>query len=247
MSATPVTLTVLSEDRGPRGQEVVAHFAREVVRRIAPASDSRRIRHEPMPDGLVGTAVLANQWRSEEPRDNRIVVALRKYLATQLAQQASVVFFHFDADVVWGDYSRCVTRSQFARLIVEPVRLILIGKLGTSAAAGACMQRLVEVVPCYSIEAWTYQNQELLLELCRAHCRGRHAPLYNRWAANPAELDEVVRPKRLACVSNKRNLVLMETQFPWARLLSVGKSFAALVESVGAREEILAALATIES
>ena len=174
------------------------------------------------------------------PGDQRAIVALRKYLATRLGLPDSLVFFHFDGDVTWATRTASINREQFNRRVVQPVETLLAGIIGQSAAA-VRMRRLIEVVPFYSIETWTYQNTSVLVGICSRHCgaiASKHAKLYRSWASAPTLLDEVAKPKDVCCVANRCNLELVDNHFPWTRLSAAGKSFAAVVADAQQREEV---------
>jgi hypothetical protein len=242
--ASSVTITVLTEDSENWGQLVLKRFAKQIVKLINPQCQTQLIRFEPTPQAA-RTATMANKWRSRAQRDHMAIVSLRRFLATKLAQADSLVFFHFDADVTWARRDQCLTREQFAVLIKPQIRLLLQGRGRSLDDVALCMQRLIEIVPHYSIEAWTYQNNDALLRACRTHCgpqHPQHAALYETWATDPGCLDEIAMVKRQACVSNKKNLQLVESGFPWDRLMQVRKSFFAVVAQAQSRNPVVEAI-----
>jgi hypothetical protein len=161
------------------------------------------------------------------------------------------VFFHFDGDVPWSRKKECRTREQFTKEILDQLALILREKTRTRPGLNdneiqLCLSRLVCVVPYYSIEAWTYQNTERLVHICKRYCGHKHAQhtkKYEPWLRNPNELDEVTKPKDNCCLGGKYNHELVSTSFPWARLAAAKKSFADFVNELQRRPEVVSILA----
>lgn len=195
--------------------------------------------------------MVANRWESQSPRDQPDIVALRKRLATLIAQERSLVFFHFDGDLSWSKRSGFQRRDRFKDGIVDKVRLILEGAgnlpLRSKDQVDQCLARLMTVVPFYSIEAWVFHHREKMLEVCRRHCgakHGQHAHSCGEWLNAPAQLEELEQIKERWCLRDGYNFHLVsDPSFPWAQLRRVGKSYSAFVNELGANSEAVRVLA----
>lgn len=222
-----ISITILTEDSGRDGSMVVERFARRLIRYVCPAAETNRITVDPTERAIAKGAVGGNRWRSKAPGDRFAIVSMLKHLATKLAQSWSLVFFHYDADVVWGTVTP--TAAQFDTLVRARVRTILLDQFPEDVeAVDAWLTRLVEVVPHYSIEAWAYQNTTVLRRECARSHGSAHDSVYAVWESDPALLDDVHQPKNASCAGSKFNLECLDTGFPWQRLVAANKSFVAI-------------------
>ncbi|MEM9453534.1 MAG: hypothetical protein AAGF11_05095 [Myxococcota bacterium] len=108
----------------------------------------------------------------------------------------------------------------------------------------ARLRRICPITPYYSIEAWLYQNLDLVRDACRRRC-GRHFALIDEWENDRALLEEVIKPKEQLCVGSTMNEELAKalTSQLAKTLDELGQSFHATVECLEACPGLSEALA----
>jgi hypothetical protein len=236
---------MFTEDGSRRARDTMFAFVTHAARQAAPLCQTHKLKVAPGDRAFEKHVVFGNNWRSHRPDDQRAKVVLRQYIATSIARARSLVFFHFDGDVPWGRRSACLTLMQFKDEILDKVELILQRSGLSAAEASRCLQRIVSVIPFYSIEAWVYQNTKGVTDLCRKHCGHRHTHhtrVYREWQSKPEVLDELDKPKTRCCLGSRHNHDLVSRDFPWERLNQARKSFVQFVEDLKNRAEVVSLL-----
>jgi hypothetical protein len=153
----------------------------------------------------------------------------------------------------WRDRDSSENTEKFKELIWEKVRLIIQmplekqanGKTDAAsidAQARQRMERLKQVVPFYSIEAWLFQNIREAIRLCETHHSGRDVMKFRAWEQERSALDEVMKPKEAVCQGAKHNLTLASQGFPAREARGAGKSFASVVQMLSQDAELREAL-----
>ncbi len=106
------------------------------------------------------------------------------------------------------------------------------------------MERLLLLVPFWSIEAWVYQNADEAITVCREKDQGSHVETFEKWAHNRGDLDEMESPKTKSgtCLGQKFNAKLAENGYPARDVYEVNKSFAKAVDGFRACEALHEAL-----
>lgn len=169
-----------------------------------------------------------NRWKSNSERDADSTRRLCAGIATRLAL-GDLVVFHYDADVTWSKQKSSDNVSTFARKI----RNAVVQQL-TAAAQRAnrpeewistCSAALIELVPHYSIESWTYQATEAGTKLCAQLGAVNDAKRFELWSSDRGLLDEISQPKELTCLKNSHNVELASS-IPFDEVIRVGKSLA---------------------
>lgn len=249
-----LSILLLTEDSGRDGDAVLRALLGRLLRRVVDGADISPERWEPA-TAAARAAVQGNAWKSPRRRD---LVALRQYIAGKLSEPGGFVFFHFDGDRPYAERATSENAAKFEAMIRAPVRTILEGpppkrrERRTPAPPAVApeaverrLERLIAVVPFYSVEAWLYQNTERALEHCRANprCRGGCAARLAAWAADRGALDEVRRPKEQLCFAAAHNRDLAESSPPIAAILAARTSLHDLFARLQACEALTERLA----
>lgn len=159
-----------------------------------------------------------NGWREHRLYSER--VSFIKQLADQLAKSEGVILFHYDGDKPWARRSEAEIPPVFDSLIRKKVVELLSYRRQPADAH----QRLVEVVPFYSLEAWFYQATEQAMSLCTDKHQSKHHAFWQSFVVDRTSLDEHEKPKDNECLSDTANLELAQA-FPVVEALKVQKSF----------------------
>jgi len=110
-----------------------------------------------------------------------------RYLARKIAEPGGFVVFHYDGDERWSERAESPARAQFDREIRRRVEQVLSASRMPREVIARHLARLIECVPFYSLEAWTYQATARAIALCReevclrdAHNAdlGKHVPVW---------------------------------------------------------------------
>lgn len=228
MSATRATLLLLTEDSGKDAAATHEALVRAMLHLIAPGHDGGALAIEPANDAQ-REAMRGNGWDSTSAEGRPRRIALVRSIATRLCQSnLHVVLFHYDGDRPWSDRNSCPRHAVFERCIVTPVKQLILHR--TAEQRDRAIERLVTIVPFYSVEAWLYQNTAAALRLCAHHHRSQHFVAIRRLSSDRGALDQMRKPKEVVCLSDKYNLELATQGFPANEVFAVGKSFHAAVE-----------------
>jgi hypothetical protein len=145
------------------------------------------------------------------------------------------VLCHLDADRAWSHRPRrsdIEVVREFSKYLIGlaalPTRKVTA--LNTpEALQRAAKERLLYIIPYYSIESWLYHNVDLALRLCQEKYQGRSVEDFLHWREHPGELDDKLKPKDSTCLCSKHNRELAEQDYPTKRVYDIGKSFQATV------------------
>lgn len=222
---------VLSEDGANRATETVCKILDKLLLRRSP--DGRELRYIPTVERIVREACVANKWKSSEMRDYRAKTALIRTIATRLTN--GVVVFHYDGDSTWSNRTASVTGKQFEREVRTRVAQLLSGLDDVSRRDA--LGRLVEAVPFYSVEAWTYQATALAVQICENQYQGRDSRFFREWETDRAALDDVAKIKNVTCLRSNHNHELAQA-IPTREVLALGSSLAGLNETLSTLENL---------
>lgn len=237
----PITLVVLTEDAAVAARPTLRALVHRMARLVDRACETQRIDFEPT-TGAESAAMHANRWKSRAPADHGAVVGLRRAIATHLAR-GHIVLFHFDADRPWRERDRSENRRRFELSIVAAVRQAVAAKPVLAPRVDTILAGLEAIAPCYSIEAWLYQNTPEAVRLCREEHGGRDVARFEEWAADRTLLDDVSQPKEQVCLRSRHNAELASRAYPAEVVYAVGRSFAATVDALKACAPLCAGLA----
>jgi hypothetical protein len=222
-----LTVYALSEDSAGDAHAVIASLVRASLRLLHPGARLDRARFEP--DAPGHAAVKANRWKSHARADQRHRVDLLRTLATNLSRSDCLVVFHFDGDTPWAERERSENVRKFHDELVLGVRRVLRDCGLEPERAERALRRLVAFVPHYTLESWLYQNTAVAIALCQQRRTTDEVAVFEAWARDRPQLDEVEQPWKLVSLGKGHNAALAAS-FPANEVYAVGKSFAASVE-----------------
>src|SRR5262249_49772005 len=107
------------------------------------------------------------------------------------------------------------------------------------------MSRLIEIVPHYCIEAWTYQHTKVARSICIERC-GRHLETIDGFTGDRGALDEIEKPwdssQLDTCLGKKHNMQLAGPGYPAEDVFLAEKSFHDTVSRMHACPDLTRAL-----
>ncbi len=213
-----LSVLVLTEDSASSAGGVLAALVRRMFQFLVPDIQTQLLDFEPPEDGL-RRVISANRWKSASSEYHRLRLDLVRTVATFLARSNSFVVFHYDGDVPYSEKCGCPHDDRFLRHIVTPVRALLASKNGLDV--DAAISRLLVVRPFYCIEAWLYQNYDILRGLVASH----EYDTVTAWSDTPGIVEEVVRPWEHLSVGKSANALLAEKSFPTSSVFAAQRSF----------------------
>ncbi|HEX2568157.1 MAG TPA: hypothetical protein VH877_01280 [Polyangia bacterium] len=242
-----LSVLILSEDKANNSFDTVLGLTRTALRLVDPAHDPRRIRFEPLADEGLRRLIWGNGWKSQQREDRkRIVDVVRRIAGTINEQRPGFVVFHVDGDQAWSDPRTCENQVQFEALVMRRVRKLLEASGGKRTLGPRPLHRIERLflfMPYYSIEAWTYQNTVEAKRILHAEHYGQYIYRFDEWEAHRERLDEVLKPKaEIPKFEDRYNHRLASSGYPADAVYGVGKSFAALVDTMRRCEDLCAAL-----
>jgi hypothetical protein len=238
---------LLSEDSGKHWPTVQQRIVRLLLRSIDEEADLHRVSFDPIDDQSVRRALRANRWR-EHKKDGPFEESFRLLLAsiaTHVAQSTNFCAFHYDGDRPWAARSTSTSDADFERIVRARLRHFIAQRLETNGVAPEerdervqrMLDRVLPVVPCYSIEAWLFQNTAALRVACESRSaeanvvRACHEQC-GAWEADRALLDEVEQVKEQVCAKDSANdaLAASLTNSVFDAVIAADKSLAATRE-----------------
>lgn len=237
---------LLTEDSGERAFATFEALARKILHLLGEPCDLSRVVFE-RADERGRAAMGFNAYKSTSPRDHGKQLDLANAIATRLLRGDEVfVFVHVDGDRRWSERGPtpplCDNQRLFEANVLRRVRAQLEqrGQLER-------LERLLYVLPFWSVEAWLYQNTAEALKICAEHDPRHERDLsrFQNWAAEPAAIDEVERPKHAAQTFQDRYNARLARSFPAGKAYSLGLSFAYTVDRMKASAPLTEALARV--
>lgn len=216
------SIALLSEDRSEttwRGLKVILE---KLLRRFEDDGFSARVEVLPS-DPSVRPVLIANRWRNTTGVYESEKRELSRYIARKISEPGGFVVFHYDGDTIWSKRARSQGLAQFERELRTRVEQWLASFRLPSDEIARRMRRLVECVPFYSIEAWTYQATDRAMAICREKYRGLDVEKFESWGADRTRLDEVMKPKTETCLRDEHNEDLARHLAP-ADVVQAGRS-----------------------
>jgi hypothetical protein len=174
-------------------------------------------------DPNVRPVLIANRWRNKTGQYEAEKRELWRYLARKISEPGGFVVFHYDGDTTWSKRGDAGGPAQFDREIRTRVAQVLATFRISPDEITRRMQRLIQCVPFYSIEAWTYQATTRAVALCHDKHRGADAPKFEAWSADRTTLDDVHKPKETTCLRGEHNEDLAR-HLPIREVAQVGRS-----------------------
>lgn len=244
MSATSKCLSVmvLTEDSGSDAYDTVLSLVKEMFKQIDPYVQARHIGFTPLADAKARRAMHGNLWKSTNPMDEPNKRLLIRSIINELLKEEGFVLYHIDGDCSWSAVDSSINAQQFRKDMIPPVKAGLASKLGSEAGEKR-MARFHLLVPCYSIEAWLFQNTREAKQLCATVGCKSCLPKIVDWENNRASIDEVDQPKQALCLRDKYNAHLASAGYPAKEALDANASFAGTVMRLLECEPLTTALA----
>ncbi|WP_434421913.1 hypothetical protein [Nannocystis pusilla] len=223
-------MLLLTEDTGDDAHAVVKALVEKMLFLVEPGLDVKRLSY-PRADERARKGMGFTCYKSKSPRDYAKKLSLAEAIVRHLlrSEGPALVFVHVDGDQRWSERDRehlCDNVHRFDEEILTRVRSIL-DKHGHIDV----LERIVYVVPFWSIESWLFQNHEEALKiLAETHPRYEEAlARFEEWQRQPHVLDEQPYPKDVVRFQAKYNRRLAENRFPARKVKDLGLSFAAAV------------------
>lgn len=235
------SIALLSEDSSEQTWRGLKEIVQKLLRRFEDDGYTPRVELLPA-DPKYRPILVANRWRSTKVRDEADKRELWKYLARKISEPGGFVIFHYDGDTTWSKRAQSPSRAQFEREVRTRVEQVLAGSKLARQEIARRMARLIECVPFYSVEAWTYQATARAVSLCREKHRGADVDKFERWGADRAALDDVMKPKEATCLRDAHNEDLAKHVAIW-EVVQAGSSMTWFVWSLHASRELEDALA----
>lgn len=242
-----VSFLVFSED-GNGTLPAVKLLIKKLCQHVLPGLETQKISFEPS-DDRSRHVLSGNRWKSRSQRDEHDIISLARGIATALAREDAFVFFHFDGDVPYKDKGTALNPQQFQGFINRirqqlqspPPRLNNsqpAAKQRSNDEISALLQKLVTIVPYYSLENWTYYNTTTLRDLCKAH----ENSIIDSWEACPADIEEIAKIFERISAGKEHNTTLTRAGFPLEIPIRVGKSFNDTAELIRANHALMNSL-----
>lgn len=239
-----IAVLLLTEDSGEHAYKTFEALAWKILHLIGEGCDLSRVKLE-RADPRARAAMGFNAYKSTG--DYAKLVDLSGAIATRLLRGDEVfVFVHVDGDRRWSERAPeaplCDNQRLFETNVLARVRALLEQRRQLER-----LERLLYVIPFWSVEAWLYQSDAEALKICDEHAprHDRDRPRFEAWAADPAQLDEVERPKRVAETFQDRYNTRLARSFPAGKLHRLGLSFAHTVDGLRQCRPLAAALASL--
>lgn len=242
-----LSILVLGEDTGKDAPEALRKLVRTMLRLVEPNVQTHRVLFSPV-DQQAAPALRANTWKSKKPRDRVHKIRLFQTVARKLAESDGFVFWHVDGDTAWAKRGKSENAKKFESIARAGVGQALQTPARSKHAPNQeqvkhQLESLICIMPFYSIEAWLFQNTEVLRQLCNERYQGHGLEQVETWENDRGLLDEVVKIKeRSELPFRAEHNGELSTQFPGEVVRSVGKSFDAVVTKLSECGELVAAL-----
>lgn len=237
------SILILTEDSGERSFDTLKALIEKMLFLVDAAHVPTRVKYLPA-TSAARAGMRFNCWKSQNPRDHGKRVDLARAIATALSREDHVVIVHVDGDRPYSqsDYGNNADNLHDFRKLVETV---VIQHLGS---ARKLIERMVIVVPFYSIEAWLYQNFDEIQRICKESPNSRTThdlELISSWQQDRTLLDEVHAPKETLSLKDKYNHRLATARFPAKATYDVGKSYANAINALRGCQHLIELLLRI--
>jgi hypothetical protein len=187
------SIALLTEDKSERTWLGLKAVVEKLLRRFEDDGFTPLVQIVPA-DPRVRPIVVANRWRSTDPKDEPAKRDLWRYLAWTISEPGGFVVFHYDGDTVWSRRRESRGVAQFDEVRTR-VAQVLNSKGLPREEVTRRLHRLIECVPFYSVEAWLFQATAHAIALCTKKYGGTDVEKFAEWGADRAKLDEVWKPK----------------------------------------------------
>lgn len=236
-------ILVLSEDGSEQAHQVIVSLAKTMLKIVDPGVQTQREKLQFDEErGDARRVMSANKWRSTHEDDEPAIRSLMRAIVRQLlieddeGRPSGFVFFHYDGGETFANREASQAKSHFREFQSRIEQHIRASRHLDDKAVRDIMGRLVTIVPFYCIESWTYQHTEVAQKICARSC-GKHAALFNTWAANRGLLDEIWKlwhsEELDCCLRKNHNVELTGPGYPALAVWEAGKSYYNVVDELG--------------
>jgi hypothetical protein len=207
-------------------------------------------------DPVEQQAMYCSVWKGDKQRDHEARVRLQRYIARRLCESRTFVIFHVDGDVPWRSRATSENKQKFEGFVVRIAQAAAAGQQRVHAArrrqavettspnVEPDLDRLIVLMPFYTLESWLYQNLQGIVDICQRQHNGEHLEKVREWENKRYELDETIKPDESFCVAKMHNWELATRGFPALEAYEVKKSFFDAVERMKACQKLVEALQT---
>ena len=187
-----------------------------------------------------------SQWASKNPKERSHRLFFLRTIANNLMEEESFIFFHFDADCRFSDFTELSICWMHFLEFRKEIKSIMVDHykqkygdedLESSEKAEQSLSKLIPLISCYSLESWLYQNTRVAIEILTQN--GVDISRFLEFEKNREVLDEIEKIKDDASLylSDRYNTRLMAEGFPFDEVYLIEKSFYQSIER--ARNSVL--------
>ena len=220
---------LITEDAARGAHDVVRRLCRATLSLVDEDADLQQIEWVQLPS-VLRPAASPSAWATRGDQQENLRDLVARVAEELLRGQHVFVVWHFDGDQPWST-GRRDNEERFEAVIRRRVRHHL------SSTSMLALERLLTLVPYYSIEAWLFQNSAKL----RDELPEADQLTVARWQESPHILDDLLKVKDCLGVRDRRNAELARG-WPARQVYGVGRSFAAVVERWRASEHLARSL-----
>lgn len=221
-----VKVLIISEDRGKDSFAVFKNLISSILKNIIPDFQSQLIEYIEI-DAKHSGVLSGNKWRQRRPRDRKLTAMIHNFkreLIQYLLEGPAFIFWHIDGDMRWCDFTQkgnCTNLEQLNSFLA-PIESELESYRSNSSTK-LPKNKVLKLLPFYSIEAWLYQNSTTLQNI-----KGDTSDIH---AKSPSDFDEILKVKDSFNIKDEYNLQLSKS-FPFQKVYALGKSFHRTVEEL---------------
>lgn len=221
-----VNVLIITEDTGKGSFELFRNLINSILREIITDFQSQLIEYVRI-DARHSEVLSGNSWMQKRPRNKKLrdsIYRLKREIIQYLLGKQAFVFWHIDGDMKWCEFTKkgsCLNLEKLNDFLAP-----ITAELDThrnNKAPNLPKDKILKLLPFYSVEAWLYQNSAALQKI-----NEDTSDIKNR---APQELDEILMVKEFFKIKAKYNLELSK-QFPYQKVYALGKSFHHTVEEL---------------
>lgn len=237
------TILLISEDSSKDAIEILKVLTPLLLRQLSPTFNEDQVLLQPLTQASAQRAAHGNRWKSRRPADRADRLALIREVGGVLLDGRGFVLFHIDGDRPFAERERSENVHAFADFRVDLAQSMQTRARDLEAVLRVIDERLLLIVPFYSIEAWLFQNTEAAIALCPAG----HPDIakLRAWAADRGLLDELEKPKGEMAFRSRHNLALAKQDYPLHAVLAARKSLAQTLDRISGCAPLQAVLAEL--
>jgi len=231
-------LFLITEDRSKHAVEVVQSIARATLLLVNEDADLRRRELSwAKLEETMWPAASPSAWATRGRQQEALRDLVNRVAEEVVAERPTFVVWHFDGDARWSSGERA-NEERFRAVIETRVRRVVVQR----GYGEGSLERLLTMVPYYSIESWLYRNVRKLRQ--QGLTEGDRQTVADWMAAGPGALDDVVQVKSEQSVRDRRNLHLAKG-WPSVKVKDDSPSYRRTVRLWQANEQLREALGSL--